>query len=188
MLGSRRHRRCVASRLRCSLASRSYSLQSPAYSLPPCPIAASSVSSPTTNRCSRCFSPPRSSCGPIATAISICRSTCRDRSGSINARMWNASEDDYRAFENGDFVHVDGADAAVPGQHADDRHPHPPGPARRGVRGRLHHAADGRRRADARRGWSRSWPTSSRRRCSGWRRRSSTTKRSWPSSAARRRR
>jgi 3'-5' exoribonuclease len=32
-----------------------------------------------------------------------------DRSGSINARMWNASEDDYRAFENGDFVLVDGA-------------------------------------------------------------------------------
>jgi 3'-5' exoribonuclease len=32
-----------------------------------------------------------------------------DRSGSINARMWNASEDDYRAFENGDFVVVDGA-------------------------------------------------------------------------------
>jgi 3'-5' exoribonuclease len=32
-----------------------------------------------------------------------------DRSGSINARMWNASEDDYRAFENGDFVMVDGA-------------------------------------------------------------------------------
>jgi 3'-5' exoribonuclease len=32
-----------------------------------------------------------------------------DRSGSINARMWNASEDDYKAFENGDFVVVDGA-------------------------------------------------------------------------------
>ena len=32
-----------------------------------------------------------------------------DRSGSINSRMWNASEEDYRAFENGDFVHVDGA-------------------------------------------------------------------------------
>lgn len=32
-----------------------------------------------------------------------------DRSGTINARMWNASEDDYRAFENGDFVVVDGA-------------------------------------------------------------------------------
>jgi 3'-5' exoribonuclease len=32
-----------------------------------------------------------------------------DRSGSINARMWNAGEDDYRAFENGDFVVVDGA-------------------------------------------------------------------------------
>lgn len=32
-----------------------------------------------------------------------------DRSGMINARMWNASEEDYRAFENGDFVVVDGA-------------------------------------------------------------------------------
>ncbi len=32
-----------------------------------------------------------------------------DRSGTINARMWNANEDDYRAFENGDFVSVDGA-------------------------------------------------------------------------------
>jgi len=32
-----------------------------------------------------------------------------DKSGSINARMWNASEEDYRAFENGDYVMVDGA-------------------------------------------------------------------------------
>lgn len=31
-----------------------------------------------------------------------------DRSGSIQARLWNASEDDYRSFENGDYVHVDG--------------------------------------------------------------------------------
>ncbi|MCC7475650.1 MAG: HD domain-containing protein [Pirellulales bacterium] len=31
-----------------------------------------------------------------------------DRSGSIAARLWNASENDYRAFENGDFVKVDG--------------------------------------------------------------------------------
>jgi 3'-5' exoribonuclease len=31
-----------------------------------------------------------------------------DRSGSIGARMWNASESDLRAFENGDYVHVDG--------------------------------------------------------------------------------
>ena len=27
-----------------------------------------------------------------------------DRSGSIGARMWNASEQDFRAFENGDYV------------------------------------------------------------------------------------
>ncbi|MCA9234445.1 MAG: HD domain-containing protein [Planctomycetales bacterium] len=32
-----------------------------------------------------------------------------DRSGSINTRMWNASEDDYKAFENGDYVFVEGA-------------------------------------------------------------------------------
>jgi 3'-5' exoribonuclease len=31
-----------------------------------------------------------------------------DRSGSINARMWNASEQDYRSFENGDYVRVEG--------------------------------------------------------------------------------
>ena len=32
-----------------------------------------------------------------------------DKSGSVNARMWNASEGDYKAFENGDYVHVEGA-------------------------------------------------------------------------------
>ena len=32
-----------------------------------------------------------------------------DRSGSINARMWNASEQDYRGFENGDYVRVEGS-------------------------------------------------------------------------------
>jgi 3'-5' exoribonuclease len=31
-----------------------------------------------------------------------------DRSGSIGARMWNASENDYRGFENGDYVRVEG--------------------------------------------------------------------------------
>lgn len=31
-----------------------------------------------------------------------------DRSGSISARMWNASEQDYRGFENGDYVRVEG--------------------------------------------------------------------------------
>lgn len=31
-----------------------------------------------------------------------------DRSGSINARMWNASEQNYRSFENGDYVRVEG--------------------------------------------------------------------------------
>ena len=32
-----------------------------------------------------------------------------DRSGAIATRLWNASESDYRAFENGDYVLVDGA-------------------------------------------------------------------------------
>ena len=32
-----------------------------------------------------------------------------DKSGSVNARMWNASDADYKAFENGDYVHVEGA-------------------------------------------------------------------------------
>jgi len=32
-----------------------------------------------------------------------------DRSGAIATRLWNASENDYKAFENGDYVLVDGA-------------------------------------------------------------------------------
>jgi len=32
-----------------------------------------------------------------------------DRSGAISTRLWNASEQDYRGFENGDFVVVDGS-------------------------------------------------------------------------------
>ena len=32
-----------------------------------------------------------------------------DRSGSIGARMWNASENDYREFANGDYVRVEGS-------------------------------------------------------------------------------
>jgi 3'-5' exoribonuclease len=32
-----------------------------------------------------------------------------DRSGAISARLWNASEQDYRGFENGDYVMVDGS-------------------------------------------------------------------------------
>jgi 3'-5' exoribonuclease len=31
-----------------------------------------------------------------------------DRSGSISARMWNADDADYRAFDDGDFVRVEG--------------------------------------------------------------------------------
>src|SRR5215218_7353064 len=32
-----------------------------------------------------------------------------DRTGAIAARMWNAGEADYRSFEDGDLVHVEGA-------------------------------------------------------------------------------
>ena len=32
-----------------------------------------------------------------------------DRSGTVNARMWNASENDYKAFDNGDYVYVEGS-------------------------------------------------------------------------------
>ncbi len=32
-----------------------------------------------------------------------------DRSGSIDARLWNASEKDYKGFENGDYVMIDGS-------------------------------------------------------------------------------
>lgn len=31
-----------------------------------------------------------------------------DRSGSIGARMWNASEAAYKEFDNGDYIHVEG--------------------------------------------------------------------------------
>ena len=32
-----------------------------------------------------------------------------DRSGSISARMWNAADGDYRGFDEGDFVRVEGS-------------------------------------------------------------------------------
>jgi 3'-5' exoribonuclease len=32
-----------------------------------------------------------------------------DRTGAISARMWNADDADYRAFEDGDFIRVEGA-------------------------------------------------------------------------------
>ena len=32
-----------------------------------------------------------------------------DRSGSIATRKWNASDEDYKRFDNGDYVHVEGA-------------------------------------------------------------------------------
>ncbi|MGL6094847.1 MAG: 3'-5' exoribonuclease YhaM family protein [Fimbriiglobus sp.] len=32
----------------------------------------------------------------------------RDRSGGISARLWNAGEQIFRGFENGDFVHAEG--------------------------------------------------------------------------------
>ena len=32
----------------------------------------------------------------------------RDRTGTINARLWNAGEPLFRSFEPGDFLHVKG--------------------------------------------------------------------------------
>ena len=32
----------------------------------------------------------------------------RDRTGGMQARLWNAGEPIFKTFENGDFVHVDG--------------------------------------------------------------------------------
>ena len=52
-----------------------------------------------------------------------------DRSGAIAARMWNASEADYRSFEDGDLVRVEGAHANVSGRFATDRHQHLQGAA-----------------------------------------------------------
>ena len=31
-----------------------------------------------------------------------------DKSGTITGRLWNASDDDYGAFEDGDYVRVEG--------------------------------------------------------------------------------
>ena len=38
----------------------------------------------------------------------IFRLELSDRSGRVNARMWNATESIYRSFENGDYVYVEG--------------------------------------------------------------------------------
>src|SRR3954464_4002411 len=32
-----------------------------------------------------------------------------DRTGALSARLWNATDQDYRSFEDGDFVRVEGA-------------------------------------------------------------------------------
>ena len=42
-------------------------------------------------------------------ATSICKSISPTVAGRVNARMWNASDNDYKAFDNGDYVHVEGA-------------------------------------------------------------------------------
>lgn len=41
--------------------------------------------------------------GNLYLQVELC-----DRTGSITARMWNATEDDYRSFEPGDYVRVEG--------------------------------------------------------------------------------
>ena len=55
-----------------------------------------------------------------------------DRSGSISARMWNASEQDYRNFDERRFRPRRGHDAALSGRDAADRHQHLQGPHERG--------------------------------------------------------
>ena len=96
---------------------------------------------------------------PNATATSTCRSTCATAAGRSTPACGTPARTTTAAFENGDFVQVDGVDAAVPGQHADDRHAHPPGPARRGARGGLRHAADRPTSSGCARGCWRSWRT-----------------------------
>lgn len=39
-----------------------------------------------------------------------------DRSGMISGRMWNAGDGEYRAFEDGEFVHVEGTAQLYQGQ------------------------------------------------------------------------
>ncbi len=39
-----------------------------------------------------------------------------DRSGTMSSRMWNASDSDYRAFDDGDFVRVEGVAQLYQGQ------------------------------------------------------------------------
>lgn len=39
-----------------------------------------------------------------------------DRSGMISGRMWNAGDNEYRAFNDGDFVHVEGTSQLYQGQ------------------------------------------------------------------------
>ena len=56
-----------------------------------------------------------------------------DRSGSIGARMWNASEQDYRNFDNGDYVRVEGLPALLHAKVGPD-HTHLAAPTRRSPR------------------------------------------------------
>lgn len=39
-----------------------------------------------------------------------------DRTGTIGARMWNATESLYRSFENGDYVHIEGTTQLFQGE------------------------------------------------------------------------
>lgn len=41
--------------------------------------------------------------GNLYLQVELC-----DRTGTITARMWNATDEDYRSFEPGDYVHVEG--------------------------------------------------------------------------------
>ena len=43
--------------------------------------------------------------------------TLSDRTGSLNAMMWNANDHVYQRFENGDYVHVEGNETYANGEH-----------------------------------------------------------------------
>ena len=72
----------------------------------PCPSAGSSANSATRSR--SIFLASEKQLRPNRNGNLYLQLDLADRSGSISARMWNASEQDFRAFENGDYVRITG--------------------------------------------------------------------------------
>jgi len=56
----------------------------------------------------RCLSPTANSFGESHRHLYL-QVELSDSTGSIGARMWNASEGLYKSFENGDYIRVEGA-------------------------------------------------------------------------------